>query len=125
VEKIIEIGIKQTDRVFEKLKTANKLLFCDTDLITTQIYSQHYLHIVPDILYELEHRVTYDHYFFLNIDVPWIPDGLRDLGDKREYMYEIFKSELDKRKIPYTNVQGTPDEREQIVMSWLHQHALK
>jgi HTH-type transcriptional repressor of NAD biosynthesis genes len=121
VGKIIEIGIRQTERVLQKTKTANKFLFCDTDLITTQIYSQHYLHVVPDVLIELEQKVKYDHYFLLNIDVPWIPDGLRDLGDKREYMYGIFKSELDKRKIPYTNVQGTPDEREQIVMSWLHQ----
>jgi HTH-type transcriptional repressor of NAD biosynthesis genes len=122
VAKIIEIGIRQTERVLEKIEAANKFLFCDTDLITTQIYSRHYLQVVPDVLIELEQKVKYDHYFLLNIDVPWIPDGLRDLGDKREYMYEIFKSELDKRKTPYTNVHGTSDQRDQIVMSWLQQH---
>jgi HTH-type transcriptional repressor of NAD biosynthesis genes len=121
VDKIAEIGKRQTERVLEKLEVANKILFCDTDLITTQIYSQYYLHEIPRILSELERKISYDHYFLFNIDVPWIPDGLRDLGDKREYMFEVFRSELDKRKIPYTNVQGTPDQREQIVMSWLHQ----
>jgi HTH-type transcriptional repressor of NAD biosynthesis genes len=42
-----------------------------------------------------------------DIDIPWIADGLRDFGHKRDEMYRIFKSALDKRKIPYTNVQGT------------------
>ena len=37
-EDIIQIGKAQNQRVREKLETANKVLFCDTDLITTQIY---------------------------------------------------------------------------------------
>jgi HTH-type transcriptional repressor of NAD biosynthesis genes len=121
LDKIIEIGEAQTQRIVEKVQIANKILFCDTDLITTQIYSQYYLHQVPDILYTLENKVQYDHYFLFDIDVPWIADGLRDLGDKRDYMYEIFRLELDKRKIPYTKVQGTPVQREQIIISWMHQ----
>ena len=40
VEDIIHIGQAQTQRIKDKLKTANKILFCDTDLITTQIYSK-------------------------------------------------------------------------------------
>jgi HTH-type transcriptional repressor of NAD biosynthesis genes len=121
LDKIIEIGEAQTQRILEKVQIANRILFCDTDLITTQIYSQYYLHQVPDILYGLENKVKYDHYFLFDIDVPWIADGLRDLGDKRDYMYEIFRSELDKRKIPYTKVQGTSVQREQIIISWMHQ----
>jgi HTH-type transcriptional repressor of NAD biosynthesis genes len=57
----------------------------------------------------------------VDIDTPWIADGMRDLGDKREMMYNIFKSELDKRKIPYTIVQGTFEEREQMISSLLRQ----
>jgi HTH-type transcriptional repressor of NAD biosynthesis genes len=121
ISTIIEIGIAQTERVLARAKTANKLLFCDTDLITTQIYSSYYLNTIPQILFDLEVRVHYDHYFLFDIDVPWVADGLRDLGHKREYMYEIFKSELDKRKIPYTKVQGTPSERENIIRSVIDQ----
>lgn len=116
-EDIIAIGRAQTQRVFQKLRTANKLLFCDTDLITTEIYSRHYLKVVPPVLYELEKMITYDRYFLFDIDVPWVNDGLRDLGtlENRRAMYLVFKEELERRGIPYVSVHGTWEEREQII----------
>jgi nicotinamide riboside kinase len=115
------IGRAQTERVFQKARRANKILFCDTDLITTQIYSRHYLKVVPPVLYELEKMVEYDLYFLFNIDVPWISDGLRDQGSEqqRQHMYEIFKSELDRRNIKYTLVQGDWEERERTIVEAL------
>ena len=117
-EDIIVIGRAQTERIFQKARTANKILFCDTDLITTQIYSRQYLKVVPPILYELEKMVEYDRYFLFDTDVPWVSDGLRDLGDekRREEMYMIFKQELERRNIPYTKVQGDWEEREKIIV---------
>lgn len=117
-EDIIMIGRAQTERIFQKARKANKFLFCDTDLITTQIYSRQYLKVVPPVLYELEKMVEYDQYFLFDIDVPWVSDGLRDLGDekKREEMLEVFKSELRRRNIPYILVQGDWDEREQTIV---------
>jgi HTH-type transcriptional regulator, transcriptional repressor of NAD biosynthesis genes len=119
VDDIIKIGHAQTERVLEKTKVANRFLFCDTDLITTQIYSKHYLHVIPDVLYELESMIHYDHYFLFDIDIPWVADNLRDLQDRRSEMFETFRSELLKRKIPYTLVQGTFEERESIINSQL------
>jgi HTH-type transcriptional regulator, transcriptional repressor of NAD biosynthesis genes len=118
-EDIIEIGRTQTERVVEKVKSANKILFCDTDLITTQIYSHHYLNIVPPVLYQLEGKVKYDHYFLFDVDVPWVADHLRDLGEKRTEMSEIFKSELQKRNISFTLVQGNWAQREEIIVKTL------
>ena len=115
VEDIIKIGHAQTERVFEKAKASKKVLFCDTDLITTEIYSDHYLHQVPPILYELEKQVKYDLYFLLDIDVPWVPDGLRNLGHLREVMHQKFKSALEERKIPFVEVRGNFEERERFV----------
>ncbi len=118
LDDIIRIGQAQTDRVIEKSKTANKLLFCDTDVITTEIYCQHYLETIPEILFELEQKITYDRYFLFEPDVPWVADGLRDLWDRRTEMFEVFKTELDKRKISYELVNGTFEQRsEQIVRS--------
>lgn len=116
-EDIIMIGRAQTERIFQKARKANKILFCDTDLITTQIYSRLYLKVVPPVLYELEKMVEYDLYFLFDIDVPWVNDGLRDQGsaEQRKAMYQIFKNELDRRNIPYINVSGDWDERERIV----------
>ena len=117
VEDIIKIGHTQTARILEKTKTANKILFCDTDLITTQIYCRHYLKEVPHVLIELEKLIKYDLYFLFEPDVPWVADGMRDLGnfDKRKEMLAVFKSELDKRCINYVPINGSWEEREEII----------
>lgn len=117
VEDIIKIGNAQTARIASLEKLANSVLICDTDLITTQIYSKHYLGIVPEVLYELESLIRYDRYFLFDIDVPWVADGLRDLQNQREQMHSIFKNELEIRKIDYVLVWGNWDARYQIVVS--------
>lgn len=116
IEDIIRIGHAQTQRVMEKAKIANKILFCDTDLITTQIYSKVYLDNVPDVLIELEEKVKYDLYFIFYIDTPWVADGLRDLSDRRMEMYNTFKEELEQREIPFVKISGSWQERQEKIM---------
>jgi len=117
VKDILRIGHAQTKRVIDKTKIANKILFCDTDIITTQIYSEYYLNTIPPELYELEEVVKYDQYFLFDIDVEWVQDGLRDLGDRRREMYEVFKDKLDRRSISYLKVNGNYEERENYIRS--------
>ena len=119
VDDIIKIGQAQTQRVLDKTKTANKILFCDTDFITTQIYCRHYLGEVPPILYELEKQVTYHQYFLFDIDVPWVADGMRDLGARRQEMYDVFEIELVKRGIKFIEVRGDFNEREDILKKYV------
>lgn len=122
-EDIITIGRKQTERIFQQVRKANKFLICDTDLITTQIYSRHYLGVVPPVLYEFEKMVEYDQYFLFDIDVPWVNDGLRDLGEmnKRREMYDLFKAELERRSISWIDVRGSWEERFKIVTTHIDQ----
>lgn len=115
VDDIISIADAHHRRIQQKLKTANKILICDTDVITTQIYCRHYLNIVPDILYDIETIIKYDKYFLMDIDVPWIADGLRDLGNRREDMMQVFRNELIQRGIKFTTVRGDYQKREGIV----------
>jgi HTH-type transcriptional regulator, transcriptional repressor of NAD biosynthesis genes len=112
---IIRIGHAHHARIEQKVQTANRLLFCDTDVITTQLYSDHYLHVVPQVLYELERQVVYDRYFLLDIDVPWVADDLRDLGHLREQMFTLFKQALEQRNIPYILVRGSFEAREAAI----------
>ena len=114
---IIKIGYAQTERVMVKSKTANRILLCDTDVITTQIYCRHYLGDVPPILFELEKQITYNQYFLFDIDVPWVADGMRDLGERRIELFNLFKSELDKRNISFKVVKGTFQQRERFIRS--------
>ncbi|MCU0383301.1 MAG: ATP-binding protein [Cyclobacteriaceae bacterium] len=120
-EDIITIGRLQTERIFEKIKSSSRILFCDSDLITTQIYSRHYLKVVPPILYQFESMVSYDHYFLFEPDVPWVADGLRDLNNERDSMHQIFREELIKRNIAFTSVKGNWMEREEIITKTLRE----
>lgn len=54
-------------------------------------------------------------YFLFEPDVPWVSDGLRDLGHKRKEMTDKFRSALEKRDIPYVLVQGTWEERFEVI----------
>ena len=120
-EDLIRIGHAQTQLVLEKTQTANKFLFCDTDLITTQIYAAHYLGATPSELIDLEQQTHYDLYCLLDIDVPWTADPLRDFGDRRAYMYDVFKAELDKREIPYIKILGNWEARKKAVIDAVNQ----
>ncbi len=115
LDDIIRIGHAQTQAVLDQTALANKVVFCDTDVITTALYSEYYLHAVPAVLHELETRIHYDQYFLLAIDVPWVADGLRDLGHRRAEMYQLFKHELDRRGIDYLPVSGDWAQRMALV----------
>ena len=119
VDDIIKIARAQTERIIEKAKTATKFLFCDTDLITTQIYCRHYLHKVPPVLFDLEKQISYDHYFLFDVDVPWVADNFRDLGNYRIEMFSTFKTELDIRNIPYQLIFGEWETRATLIKSKL------
>ncbi|QDK77485.1 AAA family ATPase [Spirosoma sp. KCTC 42546] len=111
LDDFVRIGYAQTEAVWQAEKLANRVLFCDTDVITTQIYSDVYLHDVPPVLYELELQVHYDAYIMLAIDVPWVADELRDQGHRRSEMQARFREELDRRNLPYYFVSGSYSER--------------
>lgn len=115
LQDIEQVGRAQTERIQSLEKVANRLLICDTDILTTRIYSRHYLGEAPQLLDELEKEIRFDRYYLFNIDVPWISDGLRDLGNQREYMMELFRRELELRNIKPVHVTGDYEQRAALV----------
>ena len=89
---------------------ANKVLICDTDNITTQVYSEVYCGYVTEEIKKYE-NIDYDLYLLLDIDTPYIEEGQRNLGHIRKEMFNKFKSELDKRNIKYVLIAGSWEER--------------
>jgi HTH-type transcriptional repressor of NAD biosynthesis genes len=116
LEDIKKIGFAQNQRIKEKLPVANRILICDTDIITTRIYSDHYLGSAPQELDALEKEFTFDRYFLFDIDVPWVADGMRDLSGQREKMMNKFRRALESRNIAYTLVTGNYEEREKSLV---------
>lgn len=93
-------------------KIANKVLFCDTDLLQLKVYSEVYYngYCNPD-LHKHALKNWYDIYFLTNIDTPWIPDDLRDKPHDREGMFKRFKSALKLAKRPFIILEGNEDQR--------------
>jgi HTH-type transcriptional regulator, transcriptional repressor of NAD biosynthesis genes len=95
---------------------ANRFLFCDTDSITTSIYSRTYFGKVPALVKKLAERNRFDLYLFTEIDLPWKKDKLRDLGHKRREMRDTFKQALIERDIPFEVVKGKGQKRLRVAI---------
>lgn len=114
-----DLKIKHLDQ-FAKIQTAmvesmtnfaNKLLYCDTDILTTEIFSEEYFGRISNIMCNEESKQKYDLYLLLTPDVPWKDDRQRNLGHKRWEMYDKCIQILQKHKLPYVVINGDWDER--------------
>jgi len=93
-------------------KQANKILFCDTDLLETKVYSEaYYLGNCDPILEKYAVENTYNLYFLTYIDVPWEKDDLRDKPEEREEMFDYFKNTLDTYNKGYVLLKGDFESR--------------
>jgi HTH-type transcriptional regulator, transcriptional repressor of NAD biosynthesis genes len=123
------IAYLQTGETFRKVLTANKLLICDSDLIITELYARIYFNDCPQVVLDLQKVISYDLYLFFEIDVPWVADGTRDLGDPevRTRMRDMFRNALIERNIPFVTISGNWAEREtkaiQAIDTLLHNAA--
>jgi NadR type nicotinamide-nucleotide adenylyltransferase len=109
---IQEIGIGHLKLERENEKLANRILFLDTDHLTTKIYSEYYFESCPDWIKERAYGLYYDHSLFLDIDVPWVADPQRDLGENREEMRNIFMREMEIANRNFTLITGDFNHRE-------------
>ncbi len=93
-------------------KTTKNLLICDTDLLTTKVYSEAYYHgWSPELLTKYALKNTYDLYLLTYIDTPWEADDLRDRPERRQEMFDYFKKALLDTDRPYIELKGSVEER--------------
>jgi NadR type nicotinamide-nucleotide adenylyltransferase len=82
------------------------ILVQDTDLVSTVAYCHHYFGRCPAFIEEAAVARRPDLYLLLDIDVPWIADGVRDRGEQREEMYALFAATLARFDAPVTRIGG-------------------
>lgn len=90
---------------------AHGLLVLDTDLLSHVTYCHHYTGGCDAGIEQMARARVADHYLLLDIDVPWIADGIRDRGDRREEIHALFTETLTRYGAPYTLVSGSWEER--------------
>lgn len=87
------------------------LLLLDTDLLSTVVYCRHYFGRAPDFLAQWARDRRPDLYLLLDIDAPWVADGVRDRGDRRAEVQGAFAEALGIMDTPVTVIRGGWDER--------------
>ena len=109
---LLPIAIGQMKLENAAASKVDKLLFCDTNLLETKVYSEVYYnnYCDPKIDYYAK-KNCYNLYFLCDIDIPWIQDDLRDMPNERSKMFSVFERALQEQELPYVILSGSKSER--------------
>ncbi len=112
--KDIEI-IAQQQLIQEEIaaQKANRLLFCDTNLLVTKIWCEYTLKEYSETINKNYKPCTYKLHLLTDIDIKWQADSQREHQNliDREQLFLSYKKELEKALTPYTVINGTGTER--------------
>ena len=116
IDDFIKISIGRQKIEDEKIKVANKILFCDTEDITTyyfskEFYPNDYEKVEDFLLGELNRKKNYDLYILLKPDCEGVQDGTRSFLSERERHYQIIKNLLIERGCEFVEIEGGWKER--------------
>jgi NadR type nicotinamide-nucleotide adenylyltransferase len=95
----------------EAIARAQHVVILDTDLVSTVAYCEHYFGHCPEWIVTEARRRAGDLYLLMKPDMPWVPDGIRDRGDRREEMHGHFRKTLERLGLAYVEIGGDPAAR--------------
>lgn len=109
--------IRQKDLELRCLSQANRLIFVDTDALTTKFYSSFLLGDDCGLCSALAEAVSrlsrFDLVFFLEPTVEFVQDGTRNekISREREKYSQQLKSLFQEEKIPFVSLDGDYNQR--------------
>lgn len=109
------------------IKYSKKYLICDTEDITTYIFSKmycpdEYKKVEPYFLNALKTKPKYDLYILLKPDCEAVQDGTRNFLEERWNHYDVIKSELIKYDCNFVEVGGSNwDDRQKQVLKLINE----
>ena len=120
-EHMVEICVGHGRWIHGAERAADRYLISDTEAITTLIWSESYLGEVPDEVVEAARTQEFDLYLLLDLDVPWVADGIRTWEHARQAQFERVRDELEARGLPYTIISGGWTERFEASLNAIRQ----
>jgi NadR type nicotinamide-nucleotide adenylyltransferase len=98
---------------------ASRLLVLDTDLFSTVVYCRHYFGRCPEWIEAAATDRKATLYLVCDIDVPWVPDGLRDRRDRRDELHGLFIAALEQAGANWKVVRGDRAARLAEARTWV------
>lgn len=93
------------------LQSAPDMIVCDTDALTTTIWSHWLFKDCPQWIEDLAAQEQPDITFLMDIDTPWVADIHRYLPEERESFLAACKTALEKQGRDYILLSGTWQEK--------------
>jgi len=103
---ILAIAHGQYNMEQKALGLAKHYLFCDTDFMVTHIWCMVKYGKSHEWITRMASTNPYDFTLLCNIDIPWVYDPMRENENDREYLFNLYVSELKIRNIKFGVVQG-------------------
>lgn len=110
-EDLLPIAIGQTRLENESLVKANGILFSDTNLLVTKVFSDIYYGTCEKALQKAAKKHKYDLFLLTDVDLPWEKDDLRDRPENREETFTVFEQALIDYNKPYIKLSGNKERR--------------
>jgi len=108
---ILKIAKGQLEKEVKLYSASNKIIFCDTELIVTKIWSDNAFKKCDSWITENIKNHKYDLYLLMDIDLPWEYDPQREHPHMREYFLNLYQHELSLRHLPFKIISGQHEVR--------------
>jgi HTH-type transcriptional repressor of NAD biosynthesis genes len=92
-------------------RRANRVLICDTDLLTTTIWSEFLFGECPEWIRREAASRKYDLTLLMDSDCPWVDDDQRFLPHQRREFHTRCRDVLEAHGRPTVEISGTWDQR--------------
>ena len=110
-EELVEIAHMQQEMEDCLAHEANRILICDTDVLSTGIWHERYMKTRSPEIEGIAAVQRHDLYLLTDCDLPFVKDGLRDGESIREWMTQRFAQVLTERGLPWMRISGCGPER--------------
>lgn len=106
-EDIPRIALGQRAAEDALARHANRLLICDTDALTTTVWSDWLFGDCPEWIREEARRRRYALTLLCDIDAPWVDDGQRYLSEHRAAFFQRCEAALVAHQRRYVVLRGS------------------
>jgi len=108
------LAIAKGTRTKQSMVKRRDLMICDTSMLVMYIWGQVKFGSAHQ---EIEQMLKDDHvdlYILPDWEIPFVEDPLRESNGDREVLHRLYKKELIKRSLPFTEVKGDEEMRLKI-----------